>query len=159
MKRSEKEKARRYDRAFSGFSGERYARSASMMITFFDRPPRRRSSSSRSLSTSTGSRTVRATDGSGIGVYLLAPGADQSPSVFVHPSSGGAHPPGSAGPHQRRDEPGAVLGRSLVRVAEDSLCDIPGELGRLMASVPTGVGRVVLIERHGVYLLGRAVVP
>src|SRR5690606_36224350 len=71
MRRSEKEKARRYDRAFSGVSGERYARSASMMITFFDRPPRRLSSSSRSLSTSTGNRTVLATDGSGIGVYLL----------------------------------------------------------------------------------------
>src|SRR5690606_20716780 len=67
----EKEKARRYDRAFSGFSGERYARKASMMITFFDRPPRRRSSSSRSLSPSTGSRTVLATDGSGIDDQLL----------------------------------------------------------------------------------------
>src|SRR5690606_15604169 len=46
-------------------------RSASMMITFLDRPPRRRSSSSRSLSRSTGSRTVLATDGSGIDDNLL----------------------------------------------------------------------------------------
>src|SRR5690606_30771111 len=69
-----------------------------------------------------------------IGVYDFW--SDEPPSVIVRPSFGVVDPPRRTHLAECLYEPGIVLGRSLVRVAEDSLYGGPGELDSVILSSP-----------------------